>query len=335
MPDEKRPPLTTPSESNEIPGLPRQNSPASPVFPFVPFGTPVVPSGSPGPGQPGYSQELRRDIANAAKESSAVGGKATPQETVSTGADSKPKQDFWTHADKSMVALCELLALLFGLPFGDDLYHGTPITGWHWFYLAVAVLFAVGGPMWPWLRSRKGAAEAFTRAAAHPFAWLAVLLALFFYGVGPEMYRRATWQAPVAPPATLSAADAGTFGWAPISTGNVDWDALDRACSTGETPKLSVRADDGNVASLCDPNKKGWVAVCWHGDPRMKRGIAPWPTKENTPGLIGRCQGAEDWCAYKSPSISATEANRRQLEKYTAPATVYACTAVIKDEGAK
>lgn len=160
--------------------------------------------------------------------------------------------------------------------------------------------------------------------------------------VGYDLYDRhfgTAHQASAAPPAAekieVPTVAAGTFGWAPISTGNVDWDALDRACSVGQMPKLSVRADDGNVASLCDPNKKGWVAVCWHADPRMKRGIAPWPTKDNTPGLIGRCQGAEDWCAYKSPSILATEAGRRQLEKFTAPATVYACTALIKDEGAK
>jgi hypothetical protein len=54
-----------------------------------------------------------------------------------------------TPADKAVFSLCELLALLFGLPFGEDLYNDRPIPFWHYFYLVIAILFAVGGPMWP------------------------------------------------------------------------------------------------------------------------------------------------------------------------------------------
>jgi hypothetical protein len=34
-------------------------------------------------------------------------------------------------ANKSVLARCELLGLLIGLPFGEDLCHSTPVTGWH------------------------------------------------------------------------------------------------------------------------------------------------------------------------------------------------------------
>lgn len=49
--------------------------------------------------------------------------------------------------DKAIISLCEVLALLFGLPFGEDLYRGTRITYQHLFYLAIGLIFAVGGPM--------------------------------------------------------------------------------------------------------------------------------------------------------------------------------------------
>jgi hypothetical protein len=92
--------------------------------------------------------------------------------------------------------------LLFGLPFGEDLYHSTPITGWHWFYLAIGLLFAGAGPMFPWIRTRTWVPEAvsasLSRASLDARVWIAALLLLFVYGTAPEIYRRAT--APNIPP---------------------------------------------------------------------------------------------------------------------------------------
>ncbi|MGA8499461.1 MAG: hypothetical protein WB764_28540 [Xanthobacteraceae bacterium] len=134
----------------------------------------------------------------------------TPEAPKPHPTPEKPKSDFWTHADKAVFGLCELLALLFGLPFGDDLYHDKPLSsigGWHWFYLAIAVAFAVAGPMWPWLRTRPWAPQAtvtvLSRVAVNPYVWFAALLALFFYGTGPELYRRAT--EPATPPTVIHA----------------------------------------------------------------------------------------------------------------------------------
>jgi hypothetical protein len=149
----------------------------------------------PGLREPGYREDIRQDIANAVEQSE--------RSSVSKGSS---KTDFWTHADKAMFGLCEMLALLFGLPFGDDLYHDKPIasvSGWHWFYLLIAMLLAIAGPMWPWIRTRSWVSQALvaplSRVPSNPYVWLAVLLILFVYGTAPEIYQRATAPLPSAP----------------------------------------------------------------------------------------------------------------------------------------
>jgi hypothetical protein len=102
--------------------------------------------------------------------------------------------------DGAVLALSELLFLLFGLPFGDALYHDKPLTARHWAFLAVAVLCAIGGPMWPTIRNRYASAAVsltVARAARDARTWIAVLLIFFLNGVAPELFRRAT--APTAP----------------------------------------------------------------------------------------------------------------------------------------
>lgn len=49
--------------------------------------------------------------------------------------------------DKAIIAVCELLGLLFGLPFGEDLYRNGEITLRYLLYLAIGILFAAGGPV--------------------------------------------------------------------------------------------------------------------------------------------------------------------------------------------
>src|SRR6266851_8903413 len=97
-------------------------------------------------------------------------------------------------SDKAVLGVCELLGLMFALPFGEDLYHGTTITNWHIFYLVIGILFAVAGPIWPQLKMRapQHLSTTFVDAAQDFRIWLAVLLVLFVYGVGPEVYQRAT-----------------------------------------------------------------------------------------------------------------------------------------------
>jgi hypothetical protein len=117
------------------------------------------------------------------------------------------KSDLWNSTDKAVVAICELLGLLFGLPFGDDLYHNEPVTGWHLFYLAIGIVFAGGGPMWPWMRTQPWFSEKIaarvSRAATDPLTWVGLLVLLFLYKTGPESYQRATTPNPVSSPVVI------------------------------------------------------------------------------------------------------------------------------------
>ena len=97
--------------------------------------------------------------------------------------------------DGAVLAVSELLFLLFGLPFGDDLYHDKPITLLHWSYLAVAVICAIGGPMWPTIRNRwasPAVSASVANAARDARIWIIVLSIFLLYGVAPDIYRRAT-----------------------------------------------------------------------------------------------------------------------------------------------
>jgi hypothetical protein len=104
-----------------------------------------------------------------------------------------------TGIDGAVLAVSELLFLLFGLPFGDAIYNDKPITLRHWLFLSIAILCAIGGPMWPTIRNRYASphiAASVANAARDARIWIAVLLAFLLYGVAPDIYRRAT--APVA-----------------------------------------------------------------------------------------------------------------------------------------
>lgn len=50
--------------------------------------------------------------------------------------------------DTAVLGVCELLGLIFGLPFGDDLFHDHPVTPQHVIYLIVGIIFAAIGPLW-------------------------------------------------------------------------------------------------------------------------------------------------------------------------------------------
>jgi hypothetical protein len=75
--------------------------------------------------------------------------------------------DIQAASDHAILAVSEVLALLFALPFGDDLYHDRPMNWLHTLYLAVGILFAIGGPIWPAVRTRLPPAmsASFARAA--------------------------------------------------------------------------------------------------------------------------------------------------------------------------
>ncbi len=118
-----------------------------------------------------------------------------------------------------------------GVGLGCDLTPIASISGWHWFYFGIAALFAVTGPMWPWLRTRTWlpavVAASLSRAPLDARLWLAALLLLFLYGTAPEMYHRAT--APIAP-----TADQIAKATSPIQA------KLDEAIKQRDTAKLEL-----------------------------------------------------------------------------------------------
>lgn len=91
-----------------------------------------------------------------------------------TGQETRP-------SDRAIFGLCELLGLVFALPFGEDLYRGTPVALEHVIYLIVGAVFAVVGPMWPRLRAfmPEHVAGSVSQAATDFRWWLGILLALY------------------------------------------------------------------------------------------------------------------------------------------------------------
>jgi hypothetical protein len=169
---------------------------------------------------------------DAAQRAAGHQREASLRQTLERAADeaeaklkvSEASQNDWQkYADHAVFGQCELLGLLFGLPFGDDLYHGTPITGWHLFYLAIGLLFAGAGPMFPWIRTRSWIPErisaSLSRAALDARIRIIALLLLFVYGVAPAIYRRATM--PVAVTGTPLPAKNETM--LPPNLGRTSW----------------------------------------------------------------------------------------------------------------
>ncbi len=162
------------------------------------------------------SEELRKATAEGAREQMSASRPQAPRKSffqhmregmeitdVRSAADyhdEKPTPEvrewhFWSYVDKAVLSLFEMLALLFGLPLGDALYHEKPVTNLHLVYLAIGALFAIGGPMFPLIRAinwlPKGIAQSVSSAARDARVWIAVLLLFFSYGIAPEIYQRA------------------------------------------------------------------------------------------------------------------------------------------------
>jgi hypothetical protein len=134
---------------------------------------------------------LRRTLESAADP--IVPGASAPDSTVTSAGGSAP-------SNKAVLGLCDLLGLVFALPFGEDLYHDTPITGAHIGYLVVGLMLAAFGHLWPRIKASLPArlSHTVTLAALDFRVWLGVLLVVFIISVAPEVYQRATTPSPTA-----------------------------------------------------------------------------------------------------------------------------------------
>jgi len=103
---------------------------------------------------------------------------------------------------RAVLGLCEFLALMFGLPPGEALYHRETIDFRMACFIVVGGFFAALGPAWPAMRKKfpqQVLILSLGRAASDARVWIAVLLLIFAYVTVPEMYRRTT--TPVESPA--------------------------------------------------------------------------------------------------------------------------------------
>jgi hypothetical protein len=132
---------------------------------------------------------IRGDLERAHDQHNPPASNTTPEKESSASGPNH------SGIDGAVLAVSELLFLLLGLPFGDDLYHDKPIPLLHWIYLGIAVICAIGGPMWPTIRNRWASpriAASIANTARDARIWIAILLIFFLYGVAPDIYRRAT-----------------------------------------------------------------------------------------------------------------------------------------------
>ena len=125
---------------------------------------------------------------------------ADPPGTPIPNARPKPGENS-THSDRAVYGLCDLLGLTFALPFGEDLYHETSITGAHVAYLVAGLMLAVFGHMWPRIKNAlpQQVIDTVTNAALDFRLWIVTLLVLFVVTIGPETYQRAVAPQRLAP----------------------------------------------------------------------------------------------------------------------------------------
>jgi hypothetical protein len=107
--------------------------------------------------------------------------------------------------DHAVLGLCEILALMFGLPPGEALFRGEPLSLRLVGFIVAGAVFAALGPGWPAVRKnfpQQTLVVSLGRVASDARYWLAIILVGFLYAASPEMYRRAT--TPAALPPTVS-----------------------------------------------------------------------------------------------------------------------------------
>jgi hypothetical protein len=98
-------------------------------------------------------------------------------------------------SDHAVLGFCEILALMFGLPPGEALFRGEPLSLRLFGFIVMGVIFAALGPAWPAVRKKfpqQTLVLSLSRIASDARYWLAIVLVGFLYVASPEMYRRAT-----------------------------------------------------------------------------------------------------------------------------------------------
>jgi len=96
--------------------------------------------------------------------------------------------------DAAVFGFCELVGLMFGLPAGEALYRGEPVSTHMVFFAAIGGAFAVTGPLWPRLKNHlpRKLALSFVGVASNFLWWMVILVAIY------------TWQSLIVPITSLT-----------------------------------------------------------------------------------------------------------------------------------
>jgi hypothetical protein len=89
----------------------------------------------------------------------------------------EPGDGWWTAFDKSVLGLFEALGLLYALPYGEDLYHDTPVTDQHLHYLWIGLMFAASGPFVSYITRKVSLRfhSTLSSAAQNFYVWLVLI----------------------------------------------------------------------------------------------------------------------------------------------------------------
>jgi hypothetical protein len=120
---------------------------------------------------------------------------------------SSSSNDDHSVSDHAVLGFCEILALMFGLPPGEALFRGEPLSLRLVGFIVVGAIFAALGPGWPAVRKKfpqQALVLSIGRIASDARYWLAVILIGFLYAASPEMYRRAVVPVASTSPASIA-----------------------------------------------------------------------------------------------------------------------------------
>ena len=187
--------------------------------------------------------------------------------------------------DKAVFGFCGLLGLVFALPFGDALYHGTPTSSSQIGFLILGVAWAVAGPMWPMIRA-KAAAPAIASletAARDARMWVAVMLFAFGY----FFFRTPV---PPPPPSTSQITAAVAAKFPPVPTADEIADAIIR-----KSPKPAPAGAEAQIVNYGVDGPQQFHAIV---------NVRNWPDYKDYKGVLitrtayaDRDRMTDDWIA--------------------------------------
>jgi hypothetical protein len=154
------------------------------------------------PQRPGEMEPLSETIRRAYEDSERRRTASKGNESGSSSRDETgPSDGENTHAqDRAVLEICLLVGLMLGLPPGEALYRGEPITARMIAFAVLALAITVVGAAWPKMKRslpmRPWRLIPGRAAFNYRFLGISALLVMFVFVDGPDIYRRAT--APVA-----------------------------------------------------------------------------------------------------------------------------------------